>query len=175
MDETQMQHGVDWTGQDVSGWIGQEKYNGCRAYWDGSRMWSRGGLDIIIPEEMRSALPSFPLDGELYHPAKSPASISHIMRGQGNWDGVIFMAFDAPGKGSFTDRMTLLESLDSSPSLRIAHAFPINSTDEAISTMKKITWRKGEGIILRRPNHRYAPGRTDDILKMKPALVVTHG
>lgn len=36
------------------------------------------------------------LDGELYHPAKSSAHISNIMRGRGRWDGVLIMVFDAP-------------------------------------------------------------------------------
>lgn len=50
MNENDMQHGVDWNGQDVSGWIATEKYNGCRAYWDGGNLWSRGGLKVNIPD-----------------------------------------------------------------------------------------------------------------------------
>jgi DNA ligase 1 len=175
MDESLMQHGMDWTGQDVSGWIAQEKYDGCRAYWDGARMWSRGGMEIDIPEVMRASLPACAIDGELYHPVKTAAHISNIMRGRGSWDGVVFMAFDMPCAGSAVQRMAMLDSMNYTPSFKIVRYFSVVSTDAAVESMKAILARKGEGIILRRPDSCYAPGRTDSILKMKPELVVRHG
>jgi len=30
-----MMNGTDWTGQDVTGWIVQEKFDGFRAFWTG--------------------------------------------------------------------------------------------------------------------------------------------
>lgn len=67
MNESHMQHGVDWDGQDLSGWIVTEKFNGCRAYWDGESLWSRGGINIAIPDDWREQLPpGVHLDGEVY-------------------------------------------------------------------------------------------------------------
>src|SRR5689334_7523706 len=46
-------------------WI-SEKMDGIRAYWDGQKLWTRQGLEVIAPE-ITSALPSdIKLDGELW-------------------------------------------------------------------------------------------------------------
>jgi len=62
-----MMHGMDYLGDDVSGWLMSEKLDGCRAYWDGGKMWSRGGKQILLPNEMLAALPAgVALDGEIH-------------------------------------------------------------------------------------------------------------
>lgn len=64
MDETGMMHGQDWRGEDLAGWYAAEKLDGCRAYWDGTTLWSRGGLAIKAPAEVLVGLPpGFALDG----------------------------------------------------------------------------------------------------------------
>ena len=66
MDETQMMHGRDWSGQDLAGWWLSEKLHGCRAYWDGSLMWSRGGCVVAVPKHWKTSLPQIALDGEIW-------------------------------------------------------------------------------------------------------------
>lgn len=36
----------EWEGQDVSGWLMSEKMDGVRAYWDGKKLISRGGVEL---------------------------------------------------------------------------------------------------------------------------------
>ena len=64
--EKDMQHGQNYEGENVNGWWVSEKYKGCRLYWDGSNMWSRGGINVNIPSEWKEQLPDISLDGELY-------------------------------------------------------------------------------------------------------------
>ena len=59
-----MQHGEDYSGQGVAGWLMSEKLRGCRVYWDGVTLWSRGGLALTVPSCW--TLPPFPIDCELY-------------------------------------------------------------------------------------------------------------
>lgn len=65
--ELDMMHGGDWTDDiDPAGWIVSEKLNGCRAFWDGSQLWSRGGNVIPAPAWFTAGLPTSPLDGEVW-------------------------------------------------------------------------------------------------------------
>ena len=43
-----------------------EKYDGIRVLWNGSQFYSRQGNVIKIPSFIRSQLPRFSLDGELW-------------------------------------------------------------------------------------------------------------
>ena len=51
-------------GIDVSGYWVSEKLDGVRAYWDGTRLVSRGGHGIRAPAWFIAGFPSEPLDGE---------------------------------------------------------------------------------------------------------------
>jgi hypothetical protein len=67
MNEKGMQHGRNWNGHKINGYIATEKYDGCRAFWDGENLWSRGGIKINLPDSWRAVLPlGIPLDGEIY-------------------------------------------------------------------------------------------------------------
>jgi DNA ligase-1 len=44
-----------------------EKYDGVRAYWTGSKLFSRFGREIQVPEFISNSLPNVALDGELWY------------------------------------------------------------------------------------------------------------
>ena len=97
MNETDMQHGIDWSGQDISGYIATEKYDGCRAYWDGENLWSRGGLKINLPDDWRAALPAgVHLDGEIYHGVGGVHRCGAAIRYGRFKPSMRFMVFDCP-------------------------------------------------------------------------------
>ena len=59
---------TDWDDkQDPTGWWLSEKYDGLRAFWNGSKMFSRTGREIKLPDFFRIRLPPLPLDGELWY------------------------------------------------------------------------------------------------------------
>ena len=67
MNELQMTIGSDYhAGVDPTGWPVSEKLNGCRAYFDGSQFWTRGGNVIAAPDWFTAGLPGVPLDGEIW-------------------------------------------------------------------------------------------------------------
>ena len=56
----------EWEGQDVSGWLMSEKMDGVRAYWDGKKLISRGGVELAAPAWFTEGFPPFAVDGELW-------------------------------------------------------------------------------------------------------------
>lgn len=172
VNESNMQHGRDYSSQEVYGWLMSEKLNGCRAYWDGECMWSRGGKEIIIPHAMRAMLPiNHHLDGEMYCPldfnnAKRAVQYSRFA------DSVTFYAFDVPSHdGVFADRYHLLRQLlkPHTHHVRMVAQYFCGHIDEAVEWMKIIQGCGGEGVMLHDPEDLYAPGRTFGLLKLKEA------
>eukprot|EP01126_Amoeba_proteus_P062279 TRINITY_DN8440_c0_g1_i18.p1 TRINITY_DN8440_c0_g1~~TRINITY_DN8440_c0_g1_i18.p1 ORF type:complete len:473 (-),score=86.32 TRINITY_DN8440_c0_g1_i18:2687-4105(-) len=64
-----MMNGREWhkEDQDPTDWIISEKLDGMRAYWDGSRLYSKQGLIFPVPKGFTQYLPqNVALDGELW-------------------------------------------------------------------------------------------------------------
>jgi len=51
---------------DLAAYLVSEKLDGVRAYWDGRRLITRGGLVINAPAWFTAAFPAVALDGELW-------------------------------------------------------------------------------------------------------------
>ena len=168
--EANMQHGRDYNGEDVSGWLMSEKLNGCRAYWDGETMWSRGGRVINIPDAMRMMLPKgIHLDGEMFCPldfnnAKRAVQYSRFVA------SVEFHVFDLPTcPGSFSERYSALMRLLKfhTNHVKMVPVYHCPSIDRAVCWMKEIQVKGGEGVMLRDPADIYQPGRSRGLLKLK--------
>ena len=56
----------DSTSMDPTGWTMTEKYDGMRLYWNGNDFISRLGKKARVPDFIKSQMPSFSLDGELW-------------------------------------------------------------------------------------------------------------
>lgn len=172
MTEAEMMHGVDYIDQDVSGWLASEKIDGCRAFWDGYDMWTRGGRLIAVPSVMRARLPEgIMLDGEMNAGRGWPAfELARQAVQYGRFcDAVVFSAFDAPdAEGTFADRHAFLRHIlpDRGIVHYIAHE-PCEGIVPAVKRMIAVQSEKGEGLVLRDPDGRYRPGRTDALLKLK--------
>ena len=166
MDETNMQHALHWDGEDVSGWIVTEKFDGCRAYWDGDVMWSRGGKVIEIPDKWRESLPGgIALDGEVYFGIGGSRKCATAIRHGRFIDGMTFVVFDSPeAYGDYHARMDTVLGNGIVKPVAVSIA---KSTEHALNLMGEVQARGGEGLMLRHPRLRYAPGRTNLMLKMK--------
>lgn len=168
MNEKDMQHGVDYDGQDISGWIATEKYNGCRAYWDGENLWSRGGLKIFIPDSWREVLPKgIHLDGEIYDGPDGVYRCSVAIRYDRFTPTMKFMVFDCPSAdGDYQDRMKSIYKYESRLLFIVGYTI-VSDLQYAQKILSKVIERGGEGLMLRHPSLKYTPGRTREILKLK--------
>jgi len=167
-------------------WV-SEKYDGVRGYWDGHRMWTRGGEPVVAPDWFTAALPRTPMDGELW---AGRGRFSHAMgtvRSQTpvdiDWREIRFMVFDLPAQpGEFTARLAALQKMFPLTAAPWVVAVPQQraTTHAALhALMEKTVKMGGEGLMLHRGASLYRGERTADLLKVKPhddaeAKVVAH-
>ena len=157
---------TDWQGENPAGWWLSEKLRGCRAYWDGSRLWSRGGKVITALEWFTRDLPTVPLDGEIYAGRCKVETTSRLAVQYGRFTRRCrFVAFDAPSvAGTWNERMEAAQR-----AWRDCVEFRLCfSRHDLIATMRDVQAKGGEGLVIRNPKvSRYEVGRTHNTLKVK--------
>lgn len=167
-------------------WI-SEKYDGVRAFWDGSRLLTRAGNTIHAPEWFTRGWPQTPLDGELWAGRgqfeQVTATVRDLDPDDAAWRQIQFMVFDLPAHvGTFNERLTALQSLLSSQRVDWMRAVTQSRVaDEAAlhRELEAIAAGGGEGVMLHREDSLYRAERSDDLLKLKPyqdadARVIAH-
>ncbi|MFW5723552.1 MAG: DNA ligase [Halochromatium sp.] len=165
-------------GVDLTGYLVSEKFDGVRAYWDGRRLITRGGLIINAPAGFTAGFPDQPLDGELWMGRGTFARLSGTVRTLDPdleaWQQVRYVVFDLPGAaGGFEARFAALERLlEPIPNARLQLAQQQSIADhEALQArLEEIVAAGGEGLMLHRRNAAYQPGRSTALLKVKPYL-----
>jgi len=161
-------------GADPTGWWLSEKYDGIRGYWDGQRMWSRGGKAIQVPEALRAALPPFPLDGELWAGRgrfdEVAATVRDAEPGPG-WSAIRYMIFDAPEMpGGFEARIGAVEAWlarHPAPQIAVAPQIRCMGTAHLRRFLAEVEAQGGEGVMLRAAGSPYEPGRSRHLRKLK--------
>lgn len=161
-------------GDDPTGWWLSEKYDGMRGYWDGTRMLSRGGEAIALPEVFRAGLPPFPVDGELWAGrgrfALTLATVRDSKPGPG-WQEIRYLIFDAPGQaGPFEARIKVIEQwlAQQPPSpVRIATQTRCTGRTHLEQVLDIIETQDGEGVMLRAAASPYQSGRSEHLRKYK--------
>lgn len=169
--EASLQHGLDWEGEDLTGYVLTEKFDGCRAYWDGQHLWSRSGKQAKLPAEWAAALPAMALDCELYDGVGGVYRCGAALRYGRFTESMRLVAFDAPqANGNYVLRMQAAATALSN--CRVAHAASMTvcqGTEHTLQLLHAIQARGGEGLMARNPALAYTPGRTRGLLKVKHA------
>jgi DNA ligase-1 len=156
-------------------WV-SEKYDGVRGYWDGRKLWTRGGEPIDAPAWFTAQWPAVPMDGELWAGrGRFTQAVSAVRRQVPDdeaWRGMRFMVFDLPAHGGrFDDRLAALRSLVATRDIVWLQAVPQRrvTSDAALQALMRETVRAGgEGLMLHRGDSLYRAERTDDLIKLKP-------
>lgn len=167
-------------------WV-SEKLDGVRAYWDGEKLWSRGGHVYQAPQWFTEDLPQHPLDGELWLGRGRFAELSGIVRtaipDEVKWRQVAFHVFDLPVPDTpFSKRYEKLKRVvqaSKSDYLRLVEQKPISGHEALIAELNRVVAAGGEGLMLKRKASLYLAGRSSDLLKVKTfqdaeAVVVEH-
>lgn len=167
MNESRMTLGKDWSGQDVSGWMASEKFDGCRAYWDGAQMWTRSGALVEVPEWFRAHLPlGLEVDGEIWAGyGRFTEAVNAVRHGRFTPD-IRFIAHDMPSAlGAWEQRMR------SVPVGGVLHRVKFQTVEgeaHLLHLYESVRARTGEGIVLRAPSDTgYIRGKTSLFLKLK--------
>ena len=152
-----------------------EKLDGVRAYWDGRRLQSRGGIIFTAPQWFLDALPSIPMDGELWISRMAFDEASGIVRRKeacDEWQKIKFMVFDLPAaKGDFSARYQKMRDLYTDQGNAhwsvVEQREPPSSLRELQSMLIKLDRMGGEGFMLKSKSALYHGDRSDDLLKVK--------
>lgn len=166
-------------------WV-SEKLDGVRAFWNGSRLISRGGNTFAAPSWFTADFPPLPLDGELWvgrGQFEETASIVSRHTPHDGWRWVRYMVFDLPGDpGTFDERLqNLRAAIAASPNKFLAVIPQYKLTDHKVlmDKLDTVVANGGEGLMLHRGDSRYRSGRSMDLLKLKrfddaEGIVIAH-
>lgn len=173
-----LMHGSDWSGENLTGWVAQEKFDGVRAVLtcDG-RLFTREGHELTPPAGWLQGLtPDYPIDAELYAgPGKRVSHLANVHRWSPEsprWESCWLVAFDVilfSGYG-FEERFEILRGLVGTGCHKIAEVWTIGSLAQLARDLQRIQKRGGEGIMARAPEGDYRPGRSgrsEKLLKVK--------
>lgn len=161
-----LMHGINFAGQDVAGWLAQEKLDGWRALWTGTDLVTRQGYDYCAPDWFTAGLPSTPMDCELYLGRGCAHQICKMSwnRKSNLWGAARLVVFDAPlASGGIFDRLMSLPDLPDH--VQVLGLIPVAS--DMRDLLADLHAAGGEGFMLRKPSAPYKSGRTDRLLKLK--------
>ena len=174
-------------GLDLQDYWVSEKYDGVRGYWDGQKLWTRGGETIHAPAWFTAGWPSTALDGELWAGrgqfAQAQSTVRRDNASDNAWRLIRFMVFDLPvHPGSFDARLPTLQATVA----RIGQPWVIAVAQQRVANdaalqalLQRTVHGGGEGLMLHRGASLYRAGRSDDLIKVKmhddaEARVVAH-
>ena len=161
-----------------AGFLVSEKYDGVRAVWDGASLRHRSGRAIPAPAWFVAQLPSTPLDGELWLGRRRFDALSGIVRRErpvdADWRQLHYMVFELPGApGGFDERAQRIEAVvrrSGSAQLVAVEQSTVADRDALHRRLAQVVAGGGEGLVLHRADAAWVTGRTDAVLKLKPAL-----
>lgn len=159
----------DWDFRDCAGWFWSEKFDGCRAYWDGTILWTRGGNVINAPDWFRKALPAgVHLDGEIWCGRGGYIEAMNAVRHGLFTENCRFVAFDLPQcRESWLKRIGIAKRFSNSV-VSVCASGKIGFRDEPSILADEIIRANGEGIMLRSPFvKRYEAKRTSNLMRVK--------
>lgn len=167
----------DFEDLDPTGWWWSEKYDGVRAWWDGTQFISRQGNVFQAPDWFRAALPNHLLDGELWMGRqmfqKTISVVKRLDWGEGA-KLIKYVMYDAPHLNKpFEDRLAYLEErfatdMVHETHLAVAPHAKVQSRKHLLELLKKYEAQGAEGIMIRKPGSLYEKGRSNTLLKVKP-------
>ena len=168
MNETAMELGYDWQGEDPAGWFISEKFDGCRAYWDGAQLWTRGGHVIKAPAALTATLPAVHLDCEVWAGYHTLTVASVAVRLGKFTPACRLIVHDCPqALGDWSERIAMAP-----PGLAVRWSV-CQGRGDMLAKLAEVMERGGEGLVLRRPNViRYLPGWRSAYQKVKGGMAV---
>ena len=162
---------------DPAAYLVSEKYDGVRAIWDGKTLRFRSGRTVSAPDWFLARLPAEKLDGELWLARGAFERLSGYVRKisplDEDWRQIKFMIFELPdGAGTFADRAARIRTIVSDakwPQLIAVEQFKVADRATLKRKLDEVVKGGGEGLMLHLADATYVTGRSDVLLKLKPA------
>ena len=172
---------------DPAAYLVSEKYDGVRAIWDGKTLRFRSGRTVNAPDWFLARLPAEKLDGELWLARDAFERLSGYVRKTSpldeDWRQIRYMIFELPdGTGTFADRAKRIQTIVGGTKwtqLVAVEQFKVADRATLKRRLDEVVSAGGEGLMLHLADAAYVTGRSDVLLKLKPAfdteaIVVEH-
>lgn len=149
-------------------WFISEKYDGIRALWNGSKLYTRSMREFTwVPEWFVDSLPTgINLDGELIVEGEPFSTFSTISIQKESpdtealWKKIKYYIFDVPIQDMpFIQRHEVLKNYTSHFKLNCVEFEKIENSDKIYDFYKKIISRGGEGVMLIDSKSNYEFGK----------------
>ncbi len=158
-------------------WV-SEKLDGVRALWDGQHLRFRSGREIVAPAWFIAALPTTPVDGELWIGRRRFDTLSGLIRREDAqdpaWHEVRYMLFDQPGgAGDFSTRLEALQQIVATAAVPWLQLVPQQRVADRAALQRLLDETVaggGEGLMLHRADAHWQPGRSEALRKLTPWL-----
>jgi len=167
-------------------WV-SEKYDGVRAYWNGTQLISRQGNTIYAPGWFTEPLTNTPLDGELWLDRGKFDQLSGIIRrhspADSDWRDIKYMVFDLPASPQIFDvrlhQLKMQIQIIGASHIRLVEQSRFYSQNLLMQKLDQVVSEQGEGLMLHLGSSYYKNSRSDDLLKLKKyedaeAVVIQH-
>jgi DNA ligase 1 len=163
---------------DPSRYLVSEKLDGVRAIWDGKTLRFRSGHMVPAPRWFSDALPTAPLDGELWLGRGRFDELSGIVRKlrpiDSEWRALRYHVFELPNApGSFVQRYQRIAQILHAANfaqLKRVEQRELSTQAELSAWLNEVVAAGGEGLMLHLKTSLYHTGRSRDLLKLKPQL-----
>ncbi|EAQ63683.1 DNA ligase [Marinomonas sp. MED121] len=161
---------------DVSDYLISEKFDGVRAIWKDGKLLTKNGNPIHAPDWFIQALPDVWLDGELWSKRQDFEFVASTVLSKKSdtqaWRKVQYKVFDMPNYQSpFVDRAKAYTELLNALNvdfIQPIEQFTLRDNDALSEMLKRYSNAGAEGLILHRKEAKFASGRSDNLLKLKP-------
>ena len=157
--------------------------DGVRAYWEGTKMVSRHGKKVNLPQTYTSALPhKTQLDGELWMGRGTFEVLLGILKSkneeESKWKQIGYYVFDLPSSvAPYEQRLVELNQLKLPPQVHIVESIRCKGMEHSNFYLEQIIEEGGEGLMAREPGSLYTIGLSArSLLKVKvssPAARIT--
>lgn len=160
----------------VEEYLVSEKFDGVRAIWREGKLVTKNGNPIHAPAWFIEALPDVWLDGELWSKRQDFEFVASTVLSkrinQEAWKKITYKVFDMPDYQSpFETRakayISLLDKLNVD-FIKPIEQISLKDNDALSDMLNDYSSRGAEGLILHRKQARFASGRSDNVLKLKP-------
>jgi DNA ligase-1 len=134
-------------------WL-SEKLDGLRAYWDGTKLYSKHGKQFNPPNSFVLSMPTIPLDGELWmgRGTFEKLTSSTIKFKDSDWKHVKYYVFDLPNStDTYEDRMAKLKEVHLPEHVQIVVSQLCTDSEQLQNYLNSILENGGEGIVAHKP------------------------
>ncbi|GLX83995.1 ATP-dependent DNA ligase [Thalassotalea loyana] len=166
--------------ENIDAYLISEKLDGVRGYWDGRKLMTRNGHEIIAPTKFTAGWPEVSLDGELWWERGAFDKTSGCIRSKDIkpcWQHITFNIFDLPKhNGTFTERVDAMQTICQSyrkTSIRCIEQSKVNSIAALNDKLQKVIDQGGEGLMLHLATAMYEAKRVNHLFKLKPVYTDT--